>query len=221
MSQPHKTVPIFQRDAWLSIIACFLLQILSGLVFLSAVHMAFPSLSKLTLYYSFPILSLMLPIIYLSFRYGYVRVSDIVLRGSDFIVLFLALIVLFVIISFISFQGPYRPYTYGGLRISQLPSFEYYVVLFEIFLMGPFLEETLFRKYIFEIFRKKYNILLAILLTSFCETLVHLGAWNLSGLVLTLFLFIFFILIYIKSKLGVSIIIHCLTNFSIYFISWM
>jgi len=219
MLQIHQNRPIYQQDAWFSVIACFLLQILSGFV-QPAVHNALPTLSKLTLYLSFSILILLVPIIYLSFRYGRVKFSDILLRRSDFMVLFMSLIVLFVIISFISIRGPYQSYTFGGLRISQLPLLEYYIVLFAIFLIGPFLEELLFRKYIFEIFRRKYHIVIAIVLISFSETFLHLGYGELDGLIFIFLLSTFFTLVYIKSNLGGSFIIHCLTNFFIYFVSW-
>jgi membrane protease YdiL (CAAX protease family) len=207
-----------QRDAWLSIIALLLLNILIAIVFLDAFISIFPSVSRVILAYCAFIFALLLPVICLSLRYGAISISDFRLRGLDFVVLFIAFILLVIVTSIISLKGPYKPYTFYGQEISNLPRLEYFIALLSIFLIFPFLEETLFRRYIFEIFRNKYKIPIAILLTALADTLVHITVGSVTGSVSIFFWQLFFTLIYFKSRLGVSITIHCLTNIFLYYI---
>ena len=206
-----------QRDAWLSILALLLLNILTALVFLDVLVRIFPSLSSITLTYCALILVHLLPIIYLSRRYGTISVSDFHLRGLDFVVLFVSFILLTIVTSIISLKGPYKPYTFSGQEIFKLHGIDYFIALLSIFFIFPSLEETLFRRYVFEIFRNKYKILLAILLTALTDTGLHITVGSVTGLVLIFFWQLFFTFIYFKSRLGVSIVIHCLTDIFLYY----
>lgn len=217
MSEISPISSTHQLDAWLSIIALLLLNILIALVFLDAFISIFPSVSRITLAYCTFIFALLLPVIYLNLRYGAITISDLRLRRLDFGVLFVAFIILVIVTSIISLKGPYKPYTFSGQEISKLPRFEYFISLLSIFFIFPFLEETLFRRYIFEIFRNKYKVPIAILLTALTDTLLHITVGSVTGLVSIFFWQIFFTLIYFKSRLGASIIVHCLTNFFLYY----
>ncbi len=218
MSEIPQTRSIRQRDAWLSITACFLLQIFVGSVLLHPALNILSSVSKLTLGYVSVIFILLFPVIYLSFRYGTINISDFLLRRSDFTVLFVALIILVIIHTPIFLlHGHYKSYTFYGQKLSQLPGFEYFIVLLATCFIIPFLEETLFRRYIFELFRNKYRIPTALFLTAFTGTLLHIGYSSITALIGVFFSMIFFTLIYFKSRLGVSIAIHCLTNILKYF----
>ncbi len=208
MSTIHPTRPFKQRDAWLSI----LLLGLSGFVLwlFPVLQSLLPGISISTSEYISVVPIHLIPIIYLSFRYGWVGISDFWLRGADFVVLAISFIIVSLTISIISLVTPYISSVHS--EVSQLPRPEYLITLLIYFLIGPFLEETLFRKYIFEIFRSKYSILVALLLTAFVETLMHIGYWHVTTLIVIFLLTLFFTLIYTKSRLGVSIIMHCLTN---------
>lgn len=219
MSSIFEDESVRQRDAWVSIIGCFLILIISGFILIPLLRSIFPSLSKITLDQPFAILSLIVPVIYLTFRYGRFGMSDFALHGSDFAVLVIALIILFVMMSFLAFQGPYDTSMVYDKTISNLAWPEYSFTLISILFLGPFLEETLFRRYVFEIFRSKYHILAALALTSLIETFLHSGH-GISGLVGIFASSIFFTLVYMKSRLGVSFVIHSLTNIFIYFIVW-
>ena len=217
MSEIPQTKSTYQRGAWLSLVSVLLLEILFGLALWDTLNSILPSVSRVMLGFGVGIVSYLLPIIYLSFRYGAIKASDFRLRGFDFVVLFIAFIVLVIVISLISFHGPYKPYAYLGQDIFKLPGSEHLAALLCIFLIYPFLEETFFRRYIFEIFRNKYKIPTAILLTVLTDTLLHItGGRGIEGLVFIFFWQIFFTLIYLKSRLGASVIIHCLTNISLY-----
>jgi membrane protease YdiL (CAAX protease family) len=217
MSEIPQTSPPYQRDAWLSIVSVLSLEIIFCFLLWDTLNSILPSVSRVMLGFGATIFSYSLPIIYLSFRYGGIKVSEFRLRGLDFVVLFVAFIVLVIVISLISFQGPHKPYTYIGQDISKLPRSEHLTALLCIFLILPFLEETFFRRYIFEIFRNKYKIPTAILLTVLTDTLLHITGGT-EGLVSIFFWQMFFTLIYFKSRLGASVIIHCFTNISLYYV---
>jgi membrane protease YdiL (CAAX protease family) len=159
---------------------------------------------------------LAVPIIYLSLRYGVIKITDFRLRGPDLVVLLISFVILVIVVSIISLEGPYKPYSLYGQKISELQRSERFIALLSIFFALPFLEETLFRRYIFEIFRGGYNFPLALLITALLDTGVHASEESLTGLVSIFFWEVFFTMIYFKSRLGVSIIMHCLTNFSLY-----
>lgn len=217
MSEIPKISSAHQRDAWLSIIASLFLEILIGLVLWDALTSLLSSVSGITLAFGASILAWLLPVIYLSLRYGAINISDFRLRGLDFAVLFIGCIILVIVISVISLQGPYKPHTFSGQEISKLPRFEYFIALLCILFIFPFLEEVLFRRYVFEIFRNKYKIPLALLLTALTDTVLHITGGT-SGLVSIFLWQIFFTLVYFKSRLGASIIIHCLTNMLLYYV---
>ena len=80
---------IYQRDAWLSIVACLLLQIFSGVLIYPAINSAFQSVSKSTIGFVSVIFILLLLVIYLSLRYGMINGSDFLLRGLDYNVTFM------------------------------------------------------------------------------------------------------------------------------------
>ena len=216
MSEIRQPRSFNQLDAWLSIVTLFFLLSLSGFILCPAFQSAFPTVSISTIEYISIIPISLIPIIYLSFRYGWIGIADFFLRGSDIAVLAISLIIVVITFSIISLAVPYASLALYG-EISLLPRFEYLITIVYIFLIGPFLEETLFRKYIYEIYRSKYGILSAILTTAFFETLQHIGYWDIKTLIMIFLFTVFLTLIYAKSRLGVSVIMHCLINFFIYY----
>lgn len=211
-----KEIPYRQRDAWFTIFASFLLLLVSGFV-ANPIHTALPSVSILILDFILPATNLLILIIYLSYRYGCVHFSDFLLREYNLMVLFLGLTILTIMAGTIVIQGPYEPYTLYGQRISQLPRREYIVVLLLLFFIGPIFSEIFFRRYIFEIFREEYDVLIAVLLTSFSDAFLHFGAWvdDITLFISFFFSAIFLNIAYLIGGLGMSTVIHCLINIMI------
>jgi membrane protease YdiL (CAAX protease family) len=221
MTQTVTTYQYQHRDVWLSILVCYSIQILVGFLLIPALLKILPALSELTLFLCLPVLSAMIPIIYLGYRYGWLHLSDFLLRGSDYLVVLAAIFILFIRFAWVTFRSPFGISTVHSGAISQLPPFEYYLVLFAMFFYGPFLEELLLRKYVFEIFRNKLNIFSAIMLTALCGTILHIDFDQSMVALLKIFIYsAFYTLVYWKSRLGASIFIHGLTNFFIYSIWW-
>ncbi len=206
MSDNHQTRRSGARHAWLGIFVSFLLQALHSYVFYPILQIAFPQVSAYALWYISIIPIDLIPIIYLSVKIGPMGISDLLLKRSDFIVMFIAIMILVIFFSIISLTFRIESEIYR--EIGRLSGFEYLITLFIIFLIGPFLEETFFRKYIYEIFRSNYGTLRAISITAFIETLVHIGYWDIKFLVMIFMFMVFLTVVYSKSRLGTSILVH-------------
>ena len=206
---------IRQKDAWLSILALFSLLTLSGFVICPTLEMILGR-STFALWYISMVPAYLIPILYLSVRYGRVGALDFFLTTSDLPILLISFIIVVIAFSIISTVQPYDSSALRG-RLSLLSETEFIITALIFFLVGPFLEETFFRRYIYEIFGSKYGAARGILLTAFVETLGHFGYWDVKFLILVLLLMIFLNVVYSRSRLVVSIIMHSLINIFIYY----
>jgi membrane protease YdiL (CAAX protease family) len=198
-------------DLWISLGVCFLIQLLGVQILLPLFNRFHPSFSWVTISFIFTTLAFLIPLIYLTIRYGCLTLSDFILGGQDLIVLFLAILFLFLFASaYILIYGVRVSPAFTQMT-SKLGISEYVVVLFIVLLFVPFLEETFFRRYVFELFRSRYRLSIAILLTVGFETFLHIG-YNIEQLFI-IFIFSFGLTIaYLKSRLATAVIIHCLIN---------
>lgn len=167
----------------------------------------------------------LIPALYFSYRYGSIRFNDIIPKGSDFVVLLIGLILVFIQAALVATLGPSKPYSVQGNTLLQLTKIEIYLILFSSLVIGPFFEELLFRKYILGILKENYSVLLAIIAASLLETAIHIGFildWpiDLFRSIRFFTLFVILSLIYLKSNLGVSFITHSLINTTIFFFTW-
>jgi membrane protease YdiL (CAAX protease family) len=169
------------------------------------------SLPWITISFILTTLAFLIPLIYLTIRYGCLTLSDFILVGQDLIVLFLAILFLFLVASVYIIRYGVRVFHAFSQMTSKLGSYEYAVVFFIILFLVPFLEETFFRRYVFELFRSRYRLSIAVLLTVGFETFLHIG-YNIEQLFI-IFIFSFGLTIaYLKSRLATAVIIHCLIN---------
>ena len=106
-------------------------------------------------------------------------------------------------------------------KILQTPEPYNYVNLFLLILWGPFVEETLYRGYFFEILREKLNDPIAIIFSSLLFVLFH-GMWGQFSISL-IFIFLFsliFTIMYISGGLIASISVHAFTNFYLTYLNY-
>ena len=105
-----------------------------------------------------------------------------------------------------------------------MTGYEFAIAFFTINFVGPLFEEIFFRKYILEIFRSKYGVILAVTLTCFIETIFHFGYMeqfhDIFYLIPLFFIFIAFCIVYLNSNLGASVIAHSMTNLMIVSVTW-
>jgi membrane protease YdiL (CAAX protease family) len=199
-------------DIWISIGVCLSIQLFRVHLLVPPIKRLVPSLSWVTISYVLATLAFMIPLTYLMSRYGRIRRSDFILRAQDLIVLFLASIVLFSYASLYVLKYGVRVSPAFAQLVSHLPRSQYFVVILIILILFPILEETFFRRYVLEVFRNKYRLPTAILLTVGSETLMHLG----SGIVQLVIILIYALgltAVYLKSRLSTTIILHFLINF--------
>ncbi|UCD78627.1 MAG: CPBP family intramembrane metalloprotease [Desulfobacterales bacterium] len=224
MRQNQNGIIFFQRDVWICFSASFFLLYFGGFFIGLLVQSFSPSLSYAQVYYIPAIIAQGIPVVYLAYRYGRISFSDFKLIGSDVIVLFITLIIVFAYIGLITLKGPYKPYTFRGEKLSQLSRIGSYIFIFNLVIWGPLLEEIFFRKYILEIFNFRINVVWALLLTSSLETILHIGyvetTKDIPRLIPIFLIFVALSFIYLKSRLGVTFIAHSLLNGLLLNISW-
>lgn len=217
MNPVSKGHPGGVRDIWLSVVIYFSVEVFCAFLLLPITIRMFPWLSSFLASLLLARLPLMILLIYFSSRHGKIGAADLVPQGKDFLVLSISVIVLFVAAAQMVFLGGARSEI--NQAISNLQGLQHFLAVCIVVFVSPFLEETVFRKYILEILLRKYTSVVAIMIVVCLETLIHLGL-KVSGLILIFVYSVFFTLVYLKSRLGVSILIHCLTNVFVLLVAW-
>jgi membrane protease YdiL (CAAX protease family) len=197
-------------DVWLSLPIYFIGHILSVYALAPLILESFQSLPQELIWLTSNMLPLLLLFLFYLFRWGPIQKSDWRMKGKDFIALFLAFIILFIFVATIQLTG-------GGKsavveRINRLDGNSYLAAAFLIILLGPFLEEVVFRKFIFNILHSKYNIYFSLFGAVILNTLIHVPS-NLASFILYFVYALFFTTVYINSGLSVSLIVHSSLNF--------
>ena len=209
-------------DAWLGFLGCLVIYVTSFIV-APFIFRLLPWFQEDFIYLMMMVIPpLLIPIIYFTFRYERIRFADLVPQRKDFLVLFIALIFLFLWFSFTMFQGTRSDEL--AKQIYNLPGYQGVLAISLVVLIGPFLEEILFRKYILGILLHKYHLFTAVLVTVSLETLMHIGVlvegFGIKALVKIFIILLLYTIVYLNSRLGVSVIVHCLYNFIITWLTW-
>ena len=207
----YLTGPVRNYDVWISLGVCLLIQLVVVQQLIPIYHALKPSFPWITISFILSTFAYIIPLFYLSTRYGCLKRSDFTLRGQDLIILFAASLIVFLAAAVFVLKYGIRVSTDITQMVSRLSAFEYVVVYFIILLLGPFLEETFFRRYIFELLKSKYRLPLSILLTVGFETILHIG-YSFEQLIIIFIYSFLFTIVYLKSRLVASVIIHCLIN---------
>jgi len=198
-------------DVWISLGVCLLIHLVVVQQFIPIYYALKPSFPWITISFILSTFAYIIPLSYLSIRYGCLTRSDFTLRGQDLIILFAASLIVFLAAAVFVLKYGIRVSPDITQMASRLSAFEYVVVYFIILLLGPFLEETFFRRYIFELLKSKYRLPLSTLLTVGFETILHIG-YSFEQLIIIFIYSLLFTIVYLKSRLVASIIIHCLIN---------
>jgi membrane protease YdiL (CAAX protease family) len=199
-------------DVWLCTLISLLIYISAPFVLSSFLKALSKPLSPTLIGLIGVMLSNIVPILYFAFRYGPVTLSDLFPKITEVPVLFGALVVVFVSASLGLLGGGWRTGISDELRVLEGP--ERFSGYFLVIILGPLLEETFFRKYVLEILRYRYPVIPAVFITVALETVFHLGylKHGIMSLIRIFCYLLFFTLVYLKSRLGVSILAHCLLN---------
>lgn len=207
---------IHQRDAWLGIGFLFFIPIFYALVIFQLVERIFPELSPHLLDYIFIIFSETLVLAYYIAQFGRIEMTELLPHHWDYIVLVFAIVIQFWIFGLRFGHEGLNSETHESIR--DLPTTQYWWAVVIIMWFAPLLEETIFRRYFFEILRQHYPISIAALFTAGVATLFHWES-SLSSWLWVFFDQLFFTVVYVKSRLGVAVLVHAFVNALVLFLS--
>ena len=207
---------IRQRDAWFCVGFLLSVPVFYALVLFPTIEKTFPTLSPKLLDYVLIILTEILVLGYCMARFGKIELTELLPRRWDYLVLALGAMILLWIFGLRVGREGLNSGTHDSIRV--LPVAQYWWAVFTIVLIGPLLEEAFFRRYFFEILRHHYPVNVAMLITIGIATLFHLGI-SISGLIWAFFDQLVFTIVYVKSRLGVSVLVHAFVNALILFLS--
>jgi len=198
------------KYVWFGVISYFFLAWLAYLIF-PFFRQLFPSIPDIFISLQLIIIIIVFAIInsFFLFCYGGFKFSDIWIQRRDIFFLGIGLFLLFLNIEIIWGTPSTQPGPYEVVR--SLPNSQFLFFLLEFILVGPFLEELLYRKYFLEILRNKFSIVTAVFLTMVIETSFHFEHSKI-GLIYIFFWSMIQSIIYLKSRLGVSLCIHSANN---------
>lgn len=149
-------------------------------------------------------------------RFGGIDLVELAPDRRDSLVLLLALLVEFWVFGLlVGSEGLRNDYHKSIQGFSPL---HYWVAVFIFVLGSPFVEEAIFRRYFLEIQRQHYSVGVAILITAGASTLFHFDS-SLLRLSWVFFQQGFLSVVYVKSRLGVSVLVHAFINALVLFLS--
>lgn len=150
------------------------------------------------------------------FRYGGINLNELILNRRDALLLLVALLIEFWVFGLL--VGPDRLKTHLHESIKDLSIGQYYVAVLTIVGLVPFGEEVVFRRYFLEIQRQHYSTEISVLLTATAATLFHFEfSW--PPLLWHFFQQALFSVVYVKSRLGVAVLVHAFVNAMVLFLS--
>ena len=196
---------------WTSLAICFLIQLIGVQILLPYYQKLFPSLPWILISFILTTLAFVIPFIYLAIIHGWPARIDFILTGKDLIILFISILVLFLVASGYILKYGVRVSPDFSQMISILDTFEYVVVILIIIIIVPFFEEIFFRRYVLQLLKSRYRLPVALLLTIGFETLLHIG-YSIEQLFIICIFSFGLSIAYLKSRLVVTVILHCLIN---------
>lgn len=211
-----KSEGVPQLEGWGILIFLAILEFSSFFLVFATEGKIFPSLSVDLLARIVQILAYFIILAFCIIRFGRVNLIELAPERRDVLVLLLALFAEFWVFGLlVGSEGVRNDYHESIQEFS--PS--HYWLAVSIFVLGsPFLEEAIFRRYFLEIQRQHYSVGVAILITAGASTLFHFDA-SLLRLSWVFFQQVFLSFVYVKSRLGVSVLVHAFVNGLILFLS--
>jgi len=206
---------IKQSDAWVSLALCLAIHIIGVQVVLPLFAPLYFSPVLLSFSFFVTILAFVFPLAYLTHRYAAIQKSDFIPDGKDLIVLLLSSMILFMYASLFLLRYNVRVAPNLTHMFSNLSGVHYTIALISMLFVIPILEETFFRKYVFNIFLSKYRISVAIILVGIFETFLHVG-YQLRQLFIIFLYSVGLTIVYFKTRLSITLALHIFLNTMFY-----
>jgi len=213
-----KSEEIPQLDAWGMLLFLFLLEFFVALLFSLSAESLFPSFSIALLALVVKVFAYLTIFVFCLMRFGSINLLELVPDRRDALILLVALMIEFWVFGLLVGSEGLRNARHDAIR--HLPDLEYWVGVSIVVGWGPFLEEALFRRYFLEIQRQHYSTVIAVLITASVGTLFHFNfEFAVLRLVWHFFQQAFYSIVYVKGRLGVSVLVHAFVNALVLFLS--
>jgi len=207
---------ISQWEGWSIVLFLYLIEFFSYLLLSLSEEKISPSLSIELLDLIAQILAYSIILGFCLNRFGGIDLFELVPNRRDAIVLIVALLIEFWVLGLLVGPEGLRTNLYESIR--ELPTSQYWLGVFIIVGLVPLVEETVFRRYFLAIQQQHYSTGIAVLITAGVATLFHFTGsifpllWHFSQQV-------FLSIVYVKSRLGVSVLVHAFVNALVLFLS--
>ena len=199
---------VLQREAWILLGLLVAFEVFMTFV-LAGGERVFPGfLSRFSVLYSTTITDLLV-LGYCVRRFGTIQLDELFPRRGDWVVLGIAGLLIFFYFGVTVGREGMSSEMYDAIRI--LPKWSYWLSIVSVIGIGPFLEETIFRRYFLEILRRHYPQTIAILITAAASIFFHFEL-PIPGLVFVFSVQCLLSVVYVSSRLGVSTMVHALLN---------
>jgi len=211
-----KSEEIPQIDGWGIVIFLLLLEFLSVFLLIFIEKNLFPSLSSALLSLVVQIFDYVLILVFCLTRFGSIDLVELVPDRRDALILIVALLIEFWVFGLLVGSEGIRNDSHKSLQ--ELATSQYWVALFCLIGLVPLVEEGVFRRYFFEIQCQHYSTTMAILITAGVASLFHFPG-SLFNFLWHFLQQVFLSLVYVKSRLGVSVLVHVFINAMVFFLS--
>ena len=215
-SLKHEKIP--QLEGWSLILILFLLGFFSYLFLFLIGERFFPSLSREFLFLVGKVPIHLAILAFCVIRFGGLTLEDFAPNQRDAFILVGAFLIEFWVFGMLIGSEGIQNDRHDTIR--EFPAFKYWVSIFIIVAWTPLLEETFFRRYFLEIQRQHHSTTTAVLITAGVSTLFHLNLeisflrflWHFTQGA-------FFSVVYVNSRLVVSVLVHAFVNALVFFLS--
>lgn len=213
-----KNENIPQLEGWSIVLFLFLLGFFSNLLLFLSAESFFPSLPIDLLVLVMKILVYLAIFAFCMIRFGGIGPVELVPDRRDALILLIALVIEFWVFGLLVGSEGLRNDRHEVIR--GFPASQYWLAVSIVVGWGPLLEEVVFRRYFLEIQRQHYSTTMALLITASVGTLFHVNLeFALFRLVWHFFQQVLYSVVYVKSRLGVSVLVHAFVNALVLFLS--
>lgn len=210
----NETIPLL--EGWSIVFFLYLFEFFAYLFLTLSEGVISPTLSIEFLDLFVQVLVYLFVLLWCMVRFGSIDILELLPDRRDAALLLLAILIEFWVFGlFVGIEGLKSDFHKSSQEL--LPSL-YWADVFIIILWVPLVEEMVFRRYFLEIQRQHYSTGIAILITACVATFFHFQG-SFLPLLWTFPQQMFLSLLYVRSRLGVAVLVHAFVNALVLFLS--
>jgi len=209
---------VSQLEGWGILFFLFFFEFTSYLFVSFTREIIFSSLSMGFLVLVTKILVYIITLVFCISRFGRINLFEFFPDRKSSVILIVALVVEFWVFGLLVGSEGIHNDRYEAIK--NLSTFQYYLAVSAVLVFGPFLEESLFRRYFLEIQCQHYSTGVAVLITALVGTVFHLNLeFSWAPIFWHFCQQLFFSVVYLNSRLGVAGMVHVFVNLLILLLS--